>query len=240
MNSTATCDRLADHAVAAGYLAGRLTEEESADFEAHYLTCAACQEALRLGAAIRHELPAAAKVGARVRWLLIGGPVGLAAAVAGIMLLGGGPDPAITALGAVRQAPIYLGVPVRLDPATGADSLFARAMRAYVEERYADAAQGLRAALVAGVDAAPAEFFLGASLLMEGLPDESLEPLSRVIALGDTPYRSEAHYYRAKALLQQGRTRDAMVELAAVSGDQSVIGLTAGALADSITGTQRR
>ena len=62
----------------------------------------------------------------------------------------------------------------------------------------------------------------------------------RVIALGDTPYRAEAAYYRAKALLRAGDADAALRELEIAVADVGVIGEQAAALADSVRTAGRR
>jgi tetratricopeptide (TPR) repeat protein len=231
--STTVCEQLAEQAVVERYLAGQLSADEAAGFEEHYLTCADCQEALRMGALVRTALPGAVRAArSRRRWLLLG-PPGLAAALAVVLLRGSSAGP-LNGLGGVAQAPIYLGVPVRNEEPTQPDSLFARAMDAYLAEQYEDAAAGLRAALEAGVAPAPAEFFLGASLLITGSSRAAAEAFARVIALGDTPYQAEAQYYRAKALLRLGRGADALALLHQPGVEASPIAPAARALADSI------
>jgi tetratricopeptide (TPR) repeat protein len=234
-----TCQAAAERALVERYLAGTLPEADAAEFESHYLTCADCQEALKLGAALRRTLPRAEETVSGRRWILIGLPSLAAAAVAGLLLFGDRPDPALRALGGVSPAPVYLGVPIRLGEASVADSLFEAAMAAYGTERYAESVTGLRAALEAGVDRAPAEFFLGAGLLMVGNPAEAAEALSRVVALGETPYLAEARFYRAKALLQLGRGSEALEELRQVPTN-TIVGDHARALTDSIMEVRRR
>lgn len=174
MSAALTCGEVAERELIGRYFAGRLAGEELEEFEAHLLTCGTCQRELRLAGAVRRALraPQSAQA-ARSR---IARPVPLAvglaaaAALAGLLLLKGRETPEeITRLGAVSQAPIYLGVQVRGAPSQG-DSLFGSAMMAYMERRYDAAADKLEAALAAGADSAPAQFFLGSSLLMTASP----------------------------------------------------------------------
>jgi hypothetical protein len=241
MTPMLNCDAVADLALVERYLAHRLSAAEREEFEAHFLTCEPCQQALALGAGIRAAWPRVRPRPAR-RWVLLGSGLGVAAAgLAALLLLTPRRVPAeLERLGALVQAPIYLGIPVRAGPSGPADSLFASAMTDYVAERYTEAAAGLRTALSAGVDSAPAEFFLGASLLMTAHPAEAATSFGKVIAAGETPYLAEAHFYRAKALLRQGQTAAARADLRDAARLGSVIGGYARALDDSIARAPRR
>ena len=237
MTQTLACKDVAEMALVERYLLKRLSPAEQEAFEAHFLTCETCQQAIELGSAIRGALPTVRAVPARRSWVTLGAGLGLAAAagIAAVVLLPSTrPSAELTRLGAVGQAPLYLGVPVRADQPASADSLFGKAMAAYAAERYAEAAPALRAALRAGVDSAPAEFFLAASVLMNGDPEDAETGFARVIALGDTPYRPEAHFYRAKALLRLGRRTEALTDLRSATALPGVIGTHARALADSV------
>ncbi|MFW6039575.1 MAG: tetratricopeptide repeat protein, partial [Gemmatimonadota bacterium] len=217
MSDLALCPTRGDGSVVERYLADRMSGAEAEAFEAHYLTCARCQEALRLGAAVRDAFtsePAAGPsraatrrsgrrdVGQRMIRFGVGVAAALAAATAAVLWLGADSSDAITRLGRVDQAPVYLGVPVR-SAETVADSLFDAAMSAYGLGRYAEAERRLRSALQAGVDPVPARFFLGASELMTGRIEAAVRSFRAVLAAGDTPYRGEARFYLAKALLQR-------------------------------------
>lgn len=52
-----TCDAIVDGELIERYLVGTLSEAEAGALESHYLTCARCQDELRLAAAIRDVLP---------------------------------------------------------------------------------------------------------------------------------------------------------------------------------------
>jgi len=239
VNDTLTCALVEERALVERYVADTLTDEHGrADFEAHVIACPRCQDEIRLATAVRAELARPASARRPVPWL----PLGLvAAAVLGgvVLLRPAGERGALAQLGAVTEAPIYLGQAVRGTTAPG-DSIFGAAMAAYGDRRYAEAAAGLTRALAAGVDSAPALFFLGASELMVGRSDEAAAAFRRLQSLGDTPYLPEAHYYRAKALLRLGKQAAALAELAQVpTADSSVAGQAA-TLADSVRKSARR
>ena len=236
MTTPLTCDLVADAGLIERYVAGRLADDESARLEAHYLTCARCQGDIRLAATIRAAGPPRRRMAA-ARWL----PLSLTALAAGVVLLvlaRSGPSAALTRLGAVTAAPVYLGLEVR-GPGSAGDTLFEAAMSAYAAARYDSAASGLEAALRAGVDSAPAEFFLGASRLIMGSNAAAAEAFRHVIALGSTPYLAEAHFYLAKALLRQGLASDALDQLGLVGHTDEAISAEASELADSVRSHQR-
>jgi predicted Zn-dependent protease len=139
----------------------------------------------------------------------------------------------LVALGAVNEPPVYLGIPVRGADAPQ-DSQFEAAMEAYSKRRYAAAVDGLRAARAAGHDGVPAQFFLAAGLLFDNRAAEAVDEFQRVLAHGETPYRAEARYYRAKALLRVGRAADAEAELARLTPADGVVYEMGRALADSV------
>lgn len=229
-----TCETVAEHGLVERYVAGRLgpgAEREA--FEAHLLTCDACREEVRLALIVRAELAPTTSRRSRRGWLL---GVGLAAAagLATLVVLRGNGTDRVRPLGAVRQPPIYLGVPIR-GTSTPADSLFDAAMQAYAEGDYATSAAGLDRALANGADSTPALFFLGASRLLTGQQAAAEDAFRRVVALGDTPYLPEAHYYLAKAFLQQGERDAALRELRSAATGDSAVAASAAALSDSLS-----
>ena len=234
------CEAVAERGLVERYVAGRLSDEEGLGaLETHLLTCEACREELRIAVVVRAESSALGQ-SKRRPWALVGVGLALAAGLAALVVVrSGGNAGDVRALGLVAQAPLYLGVAVRGSIAPG-DSLFDAAMVAYGDGDYTAAARGLARALAAGMDSAPAAFFLGASELMTGRPDDAATAFRRVIALGDTPYRAEAHYYLAKALLHQGKAGPALRELQQVPPSDSPIAESAAALADTITRLGKR
>jgi tetratricopeptide (TPR) repeat protein len=224
------------------YAAGLLSAAEARAFEDHLVVCARCQTEVRLAVGVRRVARAATGRSRRQRMRLIAGAsLGLAAGLAALLLWPRGPNREVTALGRVREPPAYLGLAVRAAPRAG-DSLFAAAMDAYVTQRYDVAAAGLRAALAAGVDTVPAEFFLAAAELMRGKPREAVDGYAQVIAAGDAaaPYLPEAHMYRARASLQLSRARQALADLEAVLRFGGADSSSARALADSVRKAMRR
>ena len=252
MERTLTCEDADSQGLVGRYLARTLTPEEEARFEAHYLTCDRCQAELRLGMALRAELPPLRPTASmapltarrpwRNAWAWGAGTLTLLAAglAAALLVSRGGKGRALERLGLVSAAPPYSGVQVRSAAGSRADSLFDAAMAVYAHGDHTAAASGLRAALAAGADPVPADFFLGASLLLAGRPEEADAALGREIALGESPYASEAYYYRAKALLRLRRADEALRDLAAASGRPGPMAAPAAALADSVKQVLRR
>lgn len=242
MSTSLTCDESSRRSNAERYVARRMATQEAEAFEDHFVTCADCQREVRFASAIIAGLPRAnvARPSAKAaRRLWIGGGLAIAAGLATLMILRSEPRSELVALGGVREPPTYLGIPVRSADAPQ-DSLFEAAMGPYGRRRYAAAAAGLRAALAAGEDSMPAQFFLAASLLLDNRATEAVDEFQRVLSHGETPYRAEARYYRAKALLRLGRRADAQAELARLTSVDGVVYDMGRALADSIVHVNKR
>ena len=79
---------------------------------------------------------------------------------------------------------------------------FREAMAHYARGDYRGAIPGLRAAAQLDPEAAHATFFLGICHVLAGQLDEGIRALSQTISLGDSPYLEEAHFYLARAFLQ--------------------------------------
>jgi predicted Zn-dependent protease len=175
----------------------------------------------------------------RGQWVAVGAVL-LAAGIVGLLVMPARVDRRVAALGQVTEPPAYVGMSVR-GLRGRADSLFDAAMTAYGAHRYDAAASGLRAALAAGVDSVPAEFFLASAELMDGHPQAAADTYARVIAVGSAAagYLPEAHLYRGRALLQLGRTQDAVAELKAVDASDPA-SAKAAALLDSVTRVLKR
>jgi hypothetical protein len=227
--------------VIARYLSGTLEAEAVEAFELHMVDCAACQRALRDGAALRKVLrtTAGARAEPRVfarrtfRWIV---PLGAAAAGFALWLA----LPHETPLGRLGRlgVPPALGVlPVRGD-ADSAASLVRRGMDAYRAGRYPEAAR-----FFAGSDSlAPSEtaaFYRGVSALLGGDAATAIVVLRRVMHSADDPYSPEAHFYSAKAWLRLGRADAALAQLVAIPAGGGALATHAAALADSVRAVMR-
>jgi hypothetical protein len=90
-----TCEAIVDGGLVERYLAGMLSEAEVVAFESHYLTCARCQNELRMAVAIKDALPEVQQAAQAIdlstapltgRWLRRHARVGaIAAAIAAVL-----------------------------------------------------------------------------------------------------------------------------------------------------------
>jgi TolA-binding protein len=109
--------------------------------------------------------------------------------------------------------------PPRYEPMTlrgtpdEATARFQRGMEHYRKADYARAAADLRVAADLDAEAAHSRFFLAISHLLLKQDDAGIERLRATIALGDSPYLEEAHFYLAKAFLGRQDSRAAATEL---------------------------
>ena len=238
MNTRPTCDEERGSSSAERYVTGGMTAAGAQAFEDHFVSCAACQGDVRFASALVGGLPRSPVMLQPLRrprraWVWGGGGLALAAGLATIVILQSGSRGQVVALGGVREPPAYLGIPVR-GADTRRDSLFESAMNSYAQQRYDAAIHGLRTALAAGQDSVPVQFFLATSLLFERQPRDAIAGFDQVLAHGPTPYRAEATYYRAKALLRLARADDALSALARLSPADGIAYEMGQALADSV------
>ncbi|MDQ5858084.1 MAG: hypothetical protein M3542_07405, partial [Acidobacteriota bacterium] len=115
---------------------------------------------------------------------------------------------------AVVHAPQYTPVVLR-GAVDEAARRFREAMQLYVSRDYAGARPGLRAASELDRGRPDIAFFLGICALLTDEPADAIAELRRTIALGESPYLEEAHFYLAKAHVQRGELAAASGELAA-------------------------
>jgi TolA-binding protein len=125
------------------------------------------------------------------------------------------PAPPVVALSVLArvEAPAYLpATQLRAAPSEAAER-FDAAMRRYVDGDYAGAIPGLRAAAGLRPEAPQYAFFLGVCQLLADQVDPAVADFQRAIALGESPFLEEAHFYLAKARLRQGNLPAARNEL---------------------------
>ncbi len=125
------------------------------------------------------------------------------------------PSPApVVALSVLASVdpPAYIPLSLR-GPRNEAVARFDAAMRRYVARDYAGALPDLSAAARLSPNSAHVSFFLAICQLLTDQLDVAVVGLQNTIALGDSPYLEEAHYYLAKARLRQGDVRAAQTEL---------------------------
>jgi anti-sigma factor RsiW len=94
-----------------------------------------------------------------------------------------------------------------------ATAQFSEAMRHYVAKDYRAAIRGLTTASELDPAAPHASFFLGISYLLTDQADPGIRALQKTIALGDSLYLEEAHFYLARALLLKDDASGARREL---------------------------
>ena len=97
---------------------------------------------------------------------------------------------------------------------------FQEGMKSYVASDYGAAIPALRKAARLDPERPDIAFFLAASELLSGDATAAIGSFERTIAMGDTPFLEEAHFYLAKACLAQGDADRARAELAAVKSLQ--------------------
>jgi tetratricopeptide (TPR) repeat protein len=90
---------------------------------------------------------------------------------------------------------------------------FREAMLHYARGDFAAAKAGLEAAAALDPQASDIAFFLGAATLLIDQPEPAIEQLRRTIALGQSPYLEEAHFFLAKAHLKLGDVDAATAQL---------------------------
>lgn len=241
-----TCDQIERDEIAERYLLGRLGEDASAEFEAHYFDCSRCLEHVGRLESARHAL--AGDGGSRAdvrRWRRGLWPAAGALAAAAILLLAvrvseepAAPAPSVEVTRDVElpREPKTLDLrrlsaiepprftPPRLRSEAGeARRLFLNAMRSYERGDYAGAVPGLEAAVVADPSYPAAHFFLGVCSLQLDRRADAMRYLREVARLGESPYLEDAHFFLAKALIRGGDIEAAKSELrtvVALEGDR--------------------
>jgi tetratricopeptide (TPR) repeat protein len=115
---------------------------------------------------------------------------------------------------AIVQAPPYTPAVLRgaLDETA---RRFQEAMRLYVRKDYEGAKARLRAAAALDPGAPDIAFFLGICALLTDEPAAAIAELRRTVALGESPYLEEAHFYLAKAHVRRGELTAAASQIEA-------------------------
>jgi tetratricopeptide (TPR) repeat protein len=123
-------------------------------------------------------------------------------------------SPPVVALSVLARVapPPYAPAALR-GPNDEAGGKFDAAMRLYVKGDYAGALNGLEAAVALEPNAPQYAFFLGACQLLTDRADLAVAELQKAVAIGESPYLEEAHFYLAKARLRQGDIQLAREEL---------------------------
>jgi tetratricopeptide (TPR) repeat protein len=235
------CAQIKREEVVERYLTGSLGPQERESFEEHYFACEQCFAALQAHRALQAELSASAP---QIRAMPAPNPTAwrwtAAMATAAVVILavlgirwGMKPDlsPPAPPTQTMQPGPAgpSLAELARFDPPTYTPTVlrgaqdeatrkFRAAMKQYQQGDYARAVTGLREAAKLNPKDAGALFFLGVSCLLSGQTDEGIAALQQSVALRDTPYLEEAHYYLAKAFLHKASLAAARRELEEVVG----------------------
>lgn len=110
------------------------------------------------------------------------------------------------------EAPIYLPGALR-GPVDESMDRFQAAMWRYREKDYEGAIPGLDAAAGLNPKAPHISFFLAICNLLTDRLDPAVAVFEKTIALGESPYLEEAHFYLAKARMRQGNVPEARAGL---------------------------
>jgi hypothetical protein len=221
------CDDFEDNGTLARYVANVATIDEAESFEDHYLTCERCQRSVDVGMTVR---AVSTRQPRKRRRIVI--PALAAAAIAAVFVgVRWNNASHVRALGVLDRAPIYLGEDVR--SSDGSATAFADAMNAYVARDYRAASQKL--ATLSDRSELVVPFFRGASLLMLRDGANAEEAFTRVIEGGESSYRDEAMFYRAKARLLRNDVAAARNDLQQVAQRSGTLQFEATALLQKLS-----
>jgi len=230
------CAQIEREEVVERYLTGSLRPEERESFEEHYFACEQCFAALQAYRALQAELSAsppqirAMPAPNPIAWRWTAAMAMAAVVILAVLLIRWGTKPHLSPSALPTQtmqagpAGPSLAELARFDPPTYTPAVlrgaqdeamrkFRVAMKHYQQGDYPRAITGLREAAKLNPKDAGALFFLGVSHLLSSQTDEGIAALQQSVALGDTPYLEEAHYYLAKAFLQKNDLAAAQAEL---------------------------
>jgi tetratricopeptide (TPR) repeat protein len=239
-----TCEEIKQSDLMEQYLLGRLDPAARDDFDRHLFECDECFERLQTVRALRRELAATAAVrraeprranrGWIWKWALV--PTFATLVIVSVLVWPRALPPALPPPatstgqptgGSVTSPPatVSLAELGRFQPPTfaagslrgiddDATARFREGMKHYAQGDYRGAIVGLRAAVRLDPAAAHATFFLGVAHLLAGQLEPGIGALRQTIGLGDSPYLEEAHFYLAKAFLQNNDPAGARQELA--------------------------
>lgn len=257
------CAQIGREEVVERYLTRSLGKQERESFEEHYFGCEQCFAALQAQRALQAELSASAP---QIRAMPARNPTAwrwrAAMATAAVVILavlgirwGTKPDLSPPAPPTETMQPGSAGPSLtelaRFDPPTYTPAVlrgaqdeatreFRAAMKHYQHGDYARAITGLRKAAKPNPKDAGALFFLGISYLLSSQTNDGIAALQQAVALGDTPYLEEAHYYLAKAFLLKGDLAASEAELTKTVQLKGDLESNAQELAQAIQALHRR
>ena len=121
------------------------------------------------------------------------------------------PSPSLEELARVKPPP-YSAAVLRGAEDEGQET-FRKAMQFYLKGDYAHAIPGLHAAAKASPRTPSFKFYLGACYLLTNQTDPAILSFRETVTLGDPAYSESAHFYLAKAYLQEKEIAAAENEL---------------------------
>jgi len=227
------CDRIEREEIIEKYLTGRLDRAEQEKFETHYFSCSKCMQKLQVSRILQEKLweqgdkilsqkqkPARVRIRRRA-WVYSTAAVVLIVAAAALWWQFMGPGrpsagtkgtPSSLIMLARIEPPLYVPLALRGAEDEAAER-FRMGMKQYQDGHYGVAIPDLQAAAKLNPQATHVHFFLGICFLLTGPADPGIEELQKTIALGDSVYLEEAHFYLAKAWMRKGDIGGAKDEL---------------------------
>ena len=233
------CQQVEEQEVIERYLAEKLSEQESAAFEEHFLGCKQCFEELRLHHAAAAEMrlrPLRTRQMPLTKWnqawlkgLAVAAVLVLAFVSVMFLRRGHSPEPQQSSvvppdlheelfkeLAAINVPPLYVPSTIRGSKSDRALEKFRHGMENYQKGNYLEAVGVLQEASELDPSHMPSRFYLGISLLMANQTDEAIGQLSKLVEPGSNPYSEEVHWYLAKAYFKKREVSPARKELEAV------------------------
>jgi tetratricopeptide (TPR) repeat protein len=237
-----TCEDVSASEIVEKYLLGQLSDDVRDSFEQHYFECARCFGVLQTFREVQAELARTRAEHVAVpkrswvwQWAWVPALAIVLLAVSVAVWQPPIPETSGPSSENTQPAPAPVRPPAepvkpslddlaRLEPpgytpgrlrgaADAATAKFQEAMDHYQRRNYLQAAALLGEASTLDPEAAHIAFFLGISQLLAAQPDAAINALRKTVALGDSPYLEEAHFYLAKAYLRKENVDDAITEL---------------------------
>lgn len=230
------CQQVEEQEVIERYLAEKLSGQESAAFEEHFLGCKQCFEELRLHHAAAAEIRQRALRKPQMpltKWnqawkMSLAVAAVLALGFVSVMVLNRGrisepqqssvvppdrDDALFKELAAIKTPPLYAPSTIRGSKSDRAIEKFRHGMENYQNGNYLEAVGVLQEASKLDPSHLPSRFYLGISLLMANQTDEAIEQLSKLVGPETIPYQDESHWYLSKAYFRKKDLENARKEL---------------------------
>jgi len=229
------CTLIARQEFAERYSLGKLTPEQRELFERHYFECERCFNELQQLLAIRRELeaqplnppvPERKWAWPRIGWWPV---LATAAAVVAVIILGPVYETSVPGQQGDGNRTATLAELARVEPPPyqalvmrgthdAASTAFHVGMEAYRAGDFNTAALHLREAAATDPARPDFAFYLGVAELLIAQEDAAQVEFERLLAMGDTPFAEEAHFYSGKVLLRQHRLAEATQQFQRAAG----------------------